>query len=313
MADATDNFNRANGGLGANWTQSPSLGALAITSNQVTGPSSTAGAAWWNADAFNDDQYSQITLSDLVDDAPEVIVRHQASESDFYSAQVQVGNQQVAYRRWNDGTPTQIGTSGGGSAPWVDGDTVRLEVTGTSLQAFRNGAAIGSPVTDSTYTSGAPGFYVLDNQDKVDDWIGGPIAAGNVDGAFASTGVATAAFVGTALVDGVFASAGVATVTFNADGTFTAAGVAAAAFVGSLLVDGVWASAGVAAVTFVGLSDGVWSSAGVATVLFSSLIPVDGGMLALAEAQCLFVGEVGFRWTPEAPVTNTWTPEGVAV
>ena len=51
---STDNFNRANGGLGSNWTTDPfdaSSGAPSIVSNQATATiaSSLPAEAWWNA------------------------------------------------------------------------------------------------------------------------------------------------------------------------------------------------------------------------------------------------------------------------
>ncbi len=45
MADATDDFNRANGGLGADWTTSPAFQPPLIVSNQATGTSAMPKSA----------------------------------------------------------------------------------------------------------------------------------------------------------------------------------------------------------------------------------------------------------------------------
>lgn len=177
MVDFTDDFNRADGGLGANWTTSPSFAAPQIISNQVTGASSVNSAAFVSSETFEDDQRAQITLSDWVDDLEGPIVRHQAGSSSFYLARIEFLNQQFRVLRYDAGTPTDLGTTGGGSAPWADGDTAELAVVGSSLQCSRNGTPIGSTFIDGTYTDGAPGFLILDNQDRIDDFVAGPIAA----------------------------------------------------------------------------------------------------------------------------------------
>ena len=56
---ASDNFNRADGGLGANWT-AISDGAMAISSQAVIGTVGATTGDIWTASAFASDQYSQI-------------------------------------------------------------------------------------------------------------------------------------------------------------------------------------------------------------------------------------------------------------
>ena len=55
---ASDDFSRADGGLGANWTDI-SGGGLAISSQLVTGTAGQVTGDMWSAQAFGSDQYSQ--------------------------------------------------------------------------------------------------------------------------------------------------------------------------------------------------------------------------------------------------------------
>ena len=56
----SDNFNRADGGIGANWTVQDSE-TPQIVSNQIDGANFTADAvAFWNVDSFGANQYSKI-------------------------------------------------------------------------------------------------------------------------------------------------------------------------------------------------------------------------------------------------------------
>jgi hypothetical protein len=64
---------------------------------------------------------------------------------------------------------------------WTDGDTLRLEVQGSALTAYRNGTAIGAAQTDTNLATGQPG---LAN-------VGGGVTAGtwdNFEGGYFSTG-----------------------------------------------------------------------------------------------------------------------------
>ena len=58
---ATDDFNRTdNASLGSNWATPTGENALRISSNQAAGNAALgAGAAYWSANSFDDDQYSK--------------------------------------------------------------------------------------------------------------------------------------------------------------------------------------------------------------------------------------------------------------
>ena len=56
---ASDDFNRADGGLGANWT-AISDGGMAISSQQVTGTAGVLTGDMWTAESFASDQYREV-------------------------------------------------------------------------------------------------------------------------------------------------------------------------------------------------------------------------------------------------------------
>jgi hypothetical protein len=62
---ATDNFNRADGDIGANWTTVLVSGTRQVVATNKCQPSAGSGnvVVGWNADAFNADQYAQILVS----------------------------------------------------------------------------------------------------------------------------------------------------------------------------------------------------------------------------------------------------------
>ena len=59
---ASDDFNRADGGLGANWT-AISDGGMSIASQQVTGTAAQVTGDMWTATTFSSDQYSEVQVT----------------------------------------------------------------------------------------------------------------------------------------------------------------------------------------------------------------------------------------------------------
>ena len=79
-----DDFNRADGGLGPNWTNSPAFtaGTLGIVNNAVVATGAVWRMAFWNATAAPNDQYASAVLT--AGSFPGVLVRHQPGVSSFY-------------------------------------------------------------------------------------------------------------------------------------------------------------------------------------------------------------------------------------
>jgi Fibronectin type III domain len=178
---ATDNFNRADGGLGANWAQPPaSEQTLVIVNNQVTPDIENAHCyAYWTAGTFTQDQYSQVRMRNM-GPWPGVIARAQSGIDRFYLALVFGANDYRIYLR-KDGFYYLL--SSGNTETWVVGDIVGLDAVGLNpvqLTLLRN----GNPVltyTDATenLVGGSPGIGIYSPSGDhltIDDWEGGGFA-----------------------------------------------------------------------------------------------------------------------------------------
>lgn len=169
---ATDDFNRADGGLGANWTVQTGSG-IAIVSNQAkTAVGSVDQFAFWNAASFAENQYSKVTV---VQTPASIMVTVRASGT---------GGTFNAYWARPDGIHKHVNGSytslGDGSVTVNTTDIFELRATGvnpTTLRRYVNGVAVGTGVTDSDLDSGAAGigFFKTGSDPIVDNWEGGDL------------------------------------------------------------------------------------------------------------------------------------------
>lgn len=195
MGLVSDNFNRANGGLGGNWQTlvgSPiTYSAPTIVSNAVTvGGGGGNGAKWVGAE-FSNDQYAQAKSSGVGTNYTALVLRHDGVNTGYI------------FRHYhNNGTwnITNVGSTAvlasGDYGSFVSGDIFRFECVANQLSAFRNGAPIvtGVPIGPQ-YTAGAPGLLILSGG-FVDDWEGGGLGSPGVTAvAGLSTGIQLAASV----------------------------------------------------------------------------------------------------------------------
>lgn len=165
---ATDNFNRSNGAVGSNWTASPDEGFdLTILSNALKGQGGDA-AGFWNANSFNNAQYSQITVT-TAGNYSGVIVRGNAS--DYVVGQYIDGD--VAIIWYNSGGYTQIARV---AHSVVNGDILRLEAVGSAFSLYVNGTLRASGSNGSAPATGAAGV-LCSSADVLDNWVGGNIVS----------------------------------------------------------------------------------------------------------------------------------------
>ena len=176
---ATDDFDRADGGLGVNWAKPlpASEQTLVILNSEVTPDIPDAHCyAYWTGNAFNQDQYSQVQISN-VGPWNGVIARAQSGIDRFYMGFVFNANDYRLYLR-KDGLYYSLST--GSSETWLPGDIIRLEAAGSNpvqLTLLRN----GNPVltyTDSTenLVGGSPGIGIFSEPSDhlaIDNWEGG--------------------------------------------------------------------------------------------------------------------------------------------
>jgi hypothetical protein len=194
VTDRTDNFNRANGGLGANWTvmsDASNTGTLNIVSNQVKiNTNGLDAASRWSADTFSGDHYAQCVATSITSPSSGIgpTIRNQLATTAKYELDVNTASQNLYYfdgTNWTSLTSNITGI--------VSGDLIRLEVVGTGLTSRVNGVS-SLTVTDATLSGGAPGLHIFENTGDtviVDDWLGGPIVFGRVQGGVHNNGASS--------------------------------------------------------------------------------------------------------------------------
>ncbi len=76
-------------------------------------------------------------------------------------------------------TTTKLGSTY--SRTLTDGDTIKLEVSGTTLTPYHNGTALATQ-DDSSLSAGYAGLYIAGagGSFPMDDWEGGNVAAGGL-------------------------------------------------------------------------------------------------------------------------------------
>jgi hypothetical protein len=179
---ATDTFTGVNGTAlqtySANWTIQ--CGAFAINTNAFYANASGAeGAAYWNADVFANNQYAQCAHAaeaSTPHTGPAVRISTAASagttNDTYYGFYANSIDRQIFKNV--AGTWTQFGSNG--ASPALN-DVLRIEVEGTTIRCYVNGAGLVSN-TDSAIASGAAGISGFDTGtgQRSDTWEGGNLA-----------------------------------------------------------------------------------------------------------------------------------------
>src|SRR5262245_21476571 len=169
-----DDFNRADGGLGAAWSAVVDAG-LSISSQAVVGVASGFAGAIRTGESYAGDQYSQLELT-----------ASQLSGGQWVGPAVRMqGGGQGMYRGiyfWNGGSPelrlykrlsgsfVQLGSSVA-TGPLAAGTVLKLAAVGSRLALSVNGVE-RVVVTDAGLTGGAPGLMTY-GLAQADNWAGG--------------------------------------------------------------------------------------------------------------------------------------------
>lgn len=193
---ASDDFNRADGAVGANWLYIRDTAWQAnppnVTSGQLTPRASGdnyQAIRWAGSGSFSDDQYAKITLQAFSFQTNAyrvgVIVRCSAdtnTAADYYSAWVadnaaNGSTKTLTVEKRVNGTKSTLLTHT--STTWTNGDTLSLEVEGTTLRVYKNDVQVGSDITDSSLSTGKPGALVAGggNVPAGDNWEGGDVSS----------------------------------------------------------------------------------------------------------------------------------------
>ncbi len=169
----SDDFNRANGSLGASWT-AVSDGALKISSQAVVGTSATAGGIR-TAETYTNDQLSQIQLTSTQLSGGQWVgptVRTQNGGQNTYLGIYfwNSGSPQLRLYKRISGTWIQLGSSYNSGA-LTAGTTLQLSASGSTISFLQNGVS-RITATDTSLTGGAPGIMTY-GKAKADNWVGG--------------------------------------------------------------------------------------------------------------------------------------------
>ena len=172
---AADDFDRAAGSLGADWTRIRD-GGLSISSHAVTGRSGLAGNIW-TAGTFTSDQYSQIEVTSTQLTGGQWIgaaVRGQNGGQDAYAG--------IYY--WNGGHPelllfkrsrgSWVTLSSYNSRPLAAGTQLRIIAVGPKIVLLENGIQRLS-FSDSSLSGGAPGIMIYGGG-TAGSWSGGDVS-----------------------------------------------------------------------------------------------------------------------------------------
>lgn len=163
---ATDNFNRAGPGLGANWTGSADDDLVISASTVVIGTTAGTNASmYWNADLPNEGQYAQATISSFgAGQYKGPLVR--ASATDWVIGDA---NSTTDWRiEWyNGGAFTLI-------ASWATSpatsDVVKITASGSAFELFVNSTSRASGSNGSAPATGYGGLYHYGTSGSIDDF-----------------------------------------------------------------------------------------------------------------------------------------------
>lgn len=170
----TDNFNRADGGLGANWTTNALYGAPQIVSNQLSNDAGTKGA-YYTGVAFANDHYAQAKLvANLVGVSVRVV--NTGGESNFYNFDANSGSGAIRIFKYKNNVGATVLTSD--TITVNANDVLYLEAVGSALTAKINGSTVLT-TSDSEFTTGSPGIFLGNTgADVLDDFEGGDTGGG---------------------------------------------------------------------------------------------------------------------------------------
>ena len=183
---ATDNFNRADGGLGANWTTAYNGGFLILgNAARANASGSNDACSLYTGATFAGNHYAKATIT-------------AAPVTHYYALGVATRGDQIAgtyhnyaYMGLRDNNERYLARLVGGTPTALQhytgaginvGDILQLDADGSLHSPFLNGSADTSlgTATDSTYTGGVPGLHCYNGSTgaTVDDWEGGDITTG---------------------------------------------------------------------------------------------------------------------------------------
>ena len=171
----SDNFDRADGALGSNWTTVSGTGAPQIVSNTLR--VRTAGAlssAYWSASTFSSDQFAQASLpnSSGTQYGPGIAVRLSGSKGYF----LWYGNSSNTVSLWrmdSSSSETLLKQSASLTVS-PSSDVWKIQAVGSTISGYQNGKLVVQ-ATDANIKSGSPGVWLYYSSNQIDNWSGGDV------------------------------------------------------------------------------------------------------------------------------------------
>lgn len=168
----SDDFNRADGSLGANWTTVS--GSPSIVSNAAANGSNANSVARHNTELPSADHYAQADATNPGTGYDEgVLVRFSASAMTCYMGRYSSGTGAWEIHKWVAGTATLLGslTEAAPASPW----TLRLEAQGTALRLYGNGVLKVSLTDSSVAGNLQAGFRLNATSNTADNFQAGTL------------------------------------------------------------------------------------------------------------------------------------------
>lgn len=182
---ATDNFNRADGPLGAHWKTVSGNGTPRILSNQVhPGAVGTDSYAYYRGVGWSADQWALVTLKTPVGAfgkaaGPIVRAAPKANKMYLFHAEGAIGDGATVLeiRKCLSGVYTTLATTGSRASVNV-GDVLYLQVLGSTLTAKHNGVVV-LVAEDHSIVAGNAGIGVFSDTGTVGDAALSDFVGGN--------------------------------------------------------------------------------------------------------------------------------------
>lgn len=173
-----DDFNRANGAIGSNWTANLDGSGMTINTNRMQG----SGYSLWATDCLTDDEYSQATIATTSGNIF-LYVRTPSTGWPNVCAIITLssGAWTITTDPSNAGANHTTRASGSlGSGVVVAGSVPRFEVTGNVYTLKHNGSTVGSWTDSGAVIVPGPtkrkvGVQLSASGISIDDWSGGDL------------------------------------------------------------------------------------------------------------------------------------------
>lgn len=160
MASFSDNFDRPDGALGANWTVPSAMSGLQIISNQINGagaPSVRVSVVATGTATFANDQEATITVPTRGNfDYIGPVVRCNIAGATGYAIRSDGQNNNVCRVVRFSGTTLTVLPGSTTNIQYGAGDSLTLRAEGSTITVLKNGVVVQS-FTDTNHVSGQPG------------------------------------------------------------------------------------------------------------------------------------------------------------